>query len=337
MRLLAMLELIDPILTRLAAGERVALCVLVRARGSTPQATGAAMLVLANGQSLGTLGGGCVEAEVRTRAFKSIHANDSTLLTSFKLDHDYGWDDGLMCGGIMDVSVQVLVSLADAAPLITLRDTLRSKTSATFEITAPDETGTVKTFRVPCSPTPTLLIAGAGHVGQAIAALAARIEFEVAVFDDRPDVVNPTRFPNAQCVVGSIEDKLARWPIDAHTFVVIVTRGHRHDASALAAVIRSSAAYIGMIGSKRKVRTILDGLLREGVSREHLYRVHAPVGLEIGAVTPDEIAVSVCAELIAVRRGHEGAADALRIPRDELTRWLDRDELADVTRHPGSE
>ena len=322
-----MLDFLNTLLTRLDAGEPVVLCVLVRARGSTPQAAGAAMLVLANGETLGTLGGGCVEAEMRTRALRAISAGDaSTRLSSFKLDHDLGWDDGLMCGGTMDVAVWSMRTPADAAAIVRARDALAANQPATLSIAATDDASEVTVFEVPFAPRPTLLIAGAGHVGQKIAALAAGIDFDVTVLDDRGDVASAQRFPHARRIVGPIDRELASVAIDPHTYVVIVTRGHRNDAAALGAVINSSAAYIGMIGSKRKVRTILEGLEKSGVERGRLMAVRAPIGLEIGAITPGEIAVSVCAELIAVRRGMKVAS--LKIDAEELTRWLDRENLS---------
>lgn len=299
------------------------------------------MLVLANGQTLGTLGGGCVEAEMRTRALRAL-AEDSKAasirLSSFKLDHDFGWDDGLMCGGSMEVAVWIMRSPPDASKLNELRGTVAAKRTTTLDITATDDAGQTHAFTIPITPRPTLLIAGAGHVGNAIATLAATIDFDVVVFDDRSDVVSEMRFPTARRIVGSIEGELSRWPIDPHTYVVIVTRGHRNDAAALAAVIGSAAVYIGMIGSKRKVRTILEGLEKAGVPRERLLAVHAPIGLELGAITPGEIAVSVCAELIAHRRDAEMPARALKIEKDELERWLDRDALRSLTgeRKPSS-
>jgi xanthine dehydrogenase accessory factor len=130
---------------------------------------------------------------------------------------------------------------------------------------------------------------------------------EVSVIDDRSDCASAERFPSAaNRVVGDIETELSRWPIDARTYVVIVTRGHRHDGRALAAVINSNARYIGLIGSKRKVVTIFQDLLSQGVALERLEKVHAPIGLEIGAMTVPEIATSIAAELIAVRRGRGG-------------------------------
>ena len=326
-----MLDLIDDIFRRVQAGERVALCAVVAARGSTPQAAGAAMLVAANGLTAGTLGGGCVEAECRVRALRLINGDDAAIeppVMRFKLDSDYGWDDGLVCGGIMDVAVQVLAGDADLLPLTALRDALARREATTYAFAGVDADGVRRRFELPFAPRPTLVIAGAGHVGQALATLAHACDFDVTVVDDRVDVVSVARFPDARRVVGEIEPSLAALAIDAHAFVVIVTRGHRHDASALAAVVDRGARYVGMIGSNRKVRTILDELAQRGVARERLLAVHAPIGLEIGAISPAEIAVSIVAELIAVRRGHAAAlADSLKIPARELVTWLDRDVL----------
>lgn len=309
---------------RARTGETVALCTVVRTRGSTPQEKGAAMLVLRDGNTLGTLGGGCVEAEVRMRAQKLMNENQSRVLT-FKLDHDYGWDDGLVCGGIMDIAIQIIGSAESAAFISGVLETLNANQSAKLSIAVLDEESKPANFEIEIPPTPRLIIAGAGHVGRALAGIAERMEFEITVIDDRPDCATSERFPAAECIVGDIEQELSRQHIDERTFVVIVTRGHKHDGRALAAVIGSKAAYIGLIGSKRKIRTILDDLHQQGASREQLDRVHAPIGLEIGAVTPSEIAVSIAAEMIAVRRGHSGAATPMKIPAEQLDRWLDRE------------
>jgi xanthine dehydrogenase accessory factor len=323
-----MLEILDQIVARSNRNEPSVLCTVVRTRGSTPQGAGAAMLVLADGKTIGTLGGGCVEAEVRRRALELIGQRQCRLLT-FRLDHDYGWDDGLVCGGIMDVAVQVIDAPAAAASLILVRDRLGANQPVVLAIDAVDEKGQPAHFDLEIARIPSLIIAGGGHVGQALAALASRISFFVTVIDDRPDVLTTERFPGVKSVLGEIERELSSIRIDEQTYVVIVTRGHRHDASALAAVINSPARYIGLIGSKRKVRTILDDLSRQGVPREKLLAVRSPIGLEIGAITPAEIAVSIAAELIAV---HHGAGDQpahpMKMPSEELNRWLDREHLA---------
>lgn len=304
----------------------LSLCTVVRTRGSTPQEKGAVMLVLRDGSTLGTLGGGCVEAEVRVRALRLMSENVSRLLT-FRLDGDYGWDDGLACGGIMDIAVQTMATAEAAKPIQEVLRQLKAKKPATLVIEIEDEQSQRAVFGIEISPAPNLLIAGAGHVGRALAAIAGQMGLEVTVIDDRADFAVPARFPGAKCVVGDIEQALSQYPIDELTYVVIVTRGHKNDARSLAAVVQSRAGYIGLIGSRKKVRTILGELEQQGVARESLLRVHAPIGLEIGAVTPGEIAVSIAAELIAVRRGRENqAAGPMKIPADDLNRWLDREK-----------
>jgi xanthine dehydrogenase accessory factor len=296
-------EIVEQIVRRTTRGEAVSLCTVVVARGSTPQQAGATMLVLQDGQTLGTLGGGCVEAEVRTQALRLLGQRADRLLT-FKLDHDYGWDDGLVCGGTMEIAVQTL-----AAPdgWLAVQADLSANRETGLDIAVPDESGQISRFRIPIDPTPTLLIAGAGHVGQALAGLMSKLDFNVVVIDDRPDCATAERFPSARRVVGEIETELRGFAITEHTYVVVVTRGHKHDAQALGAVIESPARYVGLIGSRRKVLQILRELGERGVARERLAAVHAPIGLAIGAISPAEIAVSIAAELVAVRRGRSGA------------------------------
>ena len=313
---------LEELVRRTEAGEVVALCTVVSARGSTPQAAGARMLLLADGKTVGTLGGGCVEAEVRQQAIQLLLQQQSKLLT-FKLDHDYGWDDGLICGGAMDIFVQTLASKADAEAYRQGTAALRSGQPATVTIEY-EVDGRPKLYRETIDPPPKLLIVGAGHVGQALASLAHSLGFHVSVLDDRSDCASAERFPSASRHVAEIESALRDWPIDAHTYVVIVTRGHRHDGKALAAVIDSPAKYLGLIGSKRKVKTIFEDLLAQGAPVDKLLRVHAPIGFEIGAVTVPEIAISIAAELVAVRRGRgDQAAMPLKFDAAKLRELLD--------------
>ena len=153
----------------------------------------------------------------------------------------------------------------------------------------------------------TLVIIGGGHVGKALATIGHLCGFSVEVVDDRPEYANAERFPEADRVTcGRFEEVLADYPIDDNTYVVCVTRGHRHDETSLRLVAESAAAYIGMIGSRRRVGAVLQHLVEEGVSREAVERVHTPIGIDIGAETPEEIAVSVMAEIIMRRRGGSG-------------------------------
>jgi xanthine dehydrogenase accessory factor len=159
---------------------------------------------------------------------------------------------------------------------------------------------------LPSLPRSRLLIVGAGHVGLAVARLADEVDFDVWIADDRADIASAERFPMARrLLTGSLEQTLPAAPIDNNTYCLIVTRGHQHDERALYLVCQRGARYVGLIGSRRKIRMIFEDLLNEGVPAEALSRVYAPLGIEIGSRTVPEIAVSICAELIAHRNlGH---------------------------------
>lgn len=164
--------------------------------------------------------------------------------------------------------------------------------------------GRMDVFLEPIAGAPVVTVMGGGHVGQAVANVAKRAGFRVTVVDDRPEVVSAERFPSADLrLVGGVELLGGSLSINESSFVVVVTRGHRFDKEWVRAVVNLRPAYIGMIGSAEKVRGTFDELAREGVAGSVLERIHAPIGLDIGAETPDEIAVSVVAEIIAVRRG----------------------------------
>jgi len=303
-----LLPTLEALLADAQAGRPAALCTVVETRGSTPQAAGATMVVRGDGKTVGTLGGGCVEAEVRKRAFEMLTRGQSGLL-DFVLDHDYGWDDGLICGGRMKVGVMPIGNLngapsAGAAiePLTRAVEQARRHEPTAFPICIAHE-GKRLQYRVHLEAPPTLFIAGAGHVGHALARLAVDLDFHVVVIDDRADFVSPERFDSrVELIARDIPQALREYPLDAGCYVVIVTRGHQHDEQSLEAVVRRDAAYIGVIGSRRKTRMIFDDLRALGVSAEQLSRVQTPIGLDIGSVTVPEIALSIAAQLVQVRR-----------------------------------
>jgi len=295
------LVILQALVERLDQGQPCALCTVVNTRGSTPQTAGAMLLVDPSGETQGTIGGGCVEAEVRRRALALLRDGESALLR-LALDHDFGWDDGLICGGSMEVAVVSLTDPARGTPFREAAARLQRQEAAQIPLRVRHEQRVLE-YRLNVDAAPTLLIAGAGHVGAAVAKLAMGLDFRVVVIDDRADLLTPARLPPPiETAPGDIRRLLAEWPIGPNTYVVIVTRGHSHDEQALQAVIDSPAKYVGMIGSKRKIQVIFDDLERLGVAREKLDRVRAPIGLKIGAVTVPEIAVSIVAELIHVRR-----------------------------------
>jgi xanthine dehydrogenase accessory factor len=322
------LDLLTEILRRTDAGEPLAVCTVVSTRGSTPQDAGAVMLVLQDGSTLGTIGGGCVVAVVRTHALRilaSAETQPTAALLDFHLNHDLGWDDGLICGGSMRVAVERLATSTSANHYRAALADLQAGNATTLTTTALAEDGQSHTFSRELLPTPRLIIAGAGHVALELARLARPIGFDVTVIDDRPDFASPERFPTATRIISPIDAALREAQINRHTYVTILTRGHRNDAAALAAVVNRPAAYIGVIGSKRKILAIFEDLLASGTTKpEALASVHAPIGLDLAAVTPAEIAVSIAAELIGTRRGGSLPANSMRLSPSQLKSLLDR-------------
>ena len=290
-----------------AEGRDTVACLLVHARGSTPQAAGALMLVDDAMNTAGTIGGGCVEAEVRRRAMEMMSRGEYGLLR-FKLDHDYGWDDGLICGGTVEF---VVAPLPETPHLQRVLEEIAARRPVTLELRASDGAGE-SLYHLNIPPRDRLYIAGAGHVGQALARLAITLDFEVTLFDDRADLLERLAPDGAQRRSGPIAEQLNQAEIDDRTHCVIVTRGHRHDEQALAAVVNRGARYVGMIGSRRKVKLIFDDLREQGVDEDALGCVHAPIGLDINAVSVEEIAVSIAAELVQVRRAERCAAVEVR-------------------------
>jgi xanthine dehydrogenase accessory factor len=341
-------EVVQQLSTALNDNRPVAYCRLVETRGSTPQKAGAMMLVYADGSQAGTLGGGCVEAEVKRRALAVLHDGKAEI-AKFQLDNDYGWDDGLICGGRMQILIDPIQDPAARSYFLRLAAAMESGQGVTeaivFDTSAsglPAPTSylfdanenllttlyaadqatippLVAEHLRPLASRPRayashgigylpsehrcrLLIVGGGHVGQAVAALATDLQFDVWVMDDRADVVSEARFPTAQKrISGKIDDLLSDIEITPDTYCLIVTRGHNHDEEALYHLAERGARYVGMIGSRRKIKMIFDDLINEGISEKALQQIYAPLGIDIGSQTVPEIAVSICAELISHR------------------------------------
>jgi len=257
------IDLFEEIVRMRRAGERGALATIVHTNGSIPSYESSRMLVREDGSIVGTIGGGCVEAEVWAAAKEVMQIEQPRKMT-FNLNQDAAYDAGLICGGTLEIFVE------------------------------------------PILPQPVLYIFGGGHISSAVARIASSAGFSVNVADDREAFSNTERFPMADKLYTTYEDAFARIVPNASSYLLIVTRGHRDDMRVLAWAARTEARYIGMIGSKRKVLSVYKALEKEGYSAEEFERVHAPVGLDIGALTPEEIAVSITAELIAVRRNALG-------------------------------
>jgi xanthine dehydrogenase accessory factor len=291
--------------------KKFALGIISRIKGSTPQKKGAKALFFPDDTMMGTLGGGCLEAEVRRRAKQAL-ATGKPETFEFTLDHNFGWDDGLICGG--KVYGLILPHAADALPLwqqlATLDHPLKWAVAENFSMTPLDvgsstlDVGSSSfLYEETVSPPHALWIAGSGHVAQAVAPLASNLEFEVTVFDDRPEFANHNYFPKKTKLRVGNWGELLETPFPYQpVFGLIATRGHNHDADVLADWIHKPFAFLGMIGSTRKFRLISEGFLEKKIAtQEQLSKVACPVGLPIKAIGVNEIAVSVMAQMIEVR------------------------------------
>ncbi len=267
------MDLFEEIVRLRRAGQRAALATIVHTNGSIPSYESSRMLVREDGSIAGTVGGGCVEAEVWAAAREVLRKEAPRKLT-FNLNHEANYDNGLICGGTLEIFVE------------------------------------------PILPEPTLCIFGGGHVSTALASAAYTAGFAIVVTDDREAFSNKQRFPMARELYTSYEAAFAAITPNTSSYLVIVTRGHRDDLRVLGWAVKTDARYIGMIGSKRKVLSVYKALEAEGIPRALFERVHAPVGLEIGALTPEEIAVSITAELVSVRRNASGLTHKAVLPRN---------------------
>lgn len=257
------MDLFDEIVRLRRAGQKCALATIVQVNGSIPSYESAKLLVREDGSMIGTIGGGCVEAEVWNAA-REVIGTERPRHMKFSLGQDAAYDNGLICGGQLEVFVEPLV------------------------------------------PQPKAYIFGAGHISKSLCKVASVAGFAVTVADNREQYANRERFPEAEDVFAEeYEDLFPRLQIRDTSYLIIVTRGHRDDMRVLRWAIETPARYIAMIGSKRKVLGVMKELEKEGINASGLERLFAPMGFEIGAITPEEIAISVVAEMIAARRNPE--------------------------------
>ncbi len=250
-------------------GRPAALAIVVETQGSVPRQAGSKMLVWPDGQIVGTVGGGQMEAFVIAEAQAAMRSGESRIVSYDLADPESG-DPGV-CGGSLRVYVEPLL------------------------------------------PPATVLVIGCGHVGKAVAELAKWLGYRVVVSDDRPGYATPEQIPGMDGYLTVAPGDLAeQTPITARTYIVAVTRGLIVDEALLPALLRTDAPYIGLIGSRRRWMITAEALREKGVAQADLDRVHAPIGLSIGAETPKEIAVSILGEIIKVQRG--GSGESLQWP-----------------------
>jgi xanthine dehydrogenase accessory factor len=275
------MDLFEEIVKLRREGKRAALATIVHTNGSIPSYESSRMLVREDGSIAGTIGGGCVEADVWAAA-RDVMRAEAPRKMIFNLNNEASYDNGLICGGTLEVFVE------------------------------------------PILPQPALYIFGGGHVSTALALAAHTAGFAIGIIDDREQFANAERFPMAREIYTSFDEAFAKLQPNASTYIVIVTRGHKDDMRVLGWAANTDARYIGMIGSKRKVISVYEALEKDGIASEKLERVFAPVGLDIGALTPEEIAISITAELIAVRRihAHPGGTEAAKHKAVQIERLV---------------
>ena len=332
------------------------LATVVNTWGSTPQKSGARLLVRQDGSGVGTLGGGCVEGDIWFEAKELLTRGGSAKMRDYTLNEDLAAKDGLVCGGTMRFLIEPIrnddskfyelvlkassggmpVAIANVvasgalskvqagARMLLREDGSRIGTMGDQELDrlafnkarnlmamgkceyVIDDSGVEYFIEARTTP-PTLVLIGGGHVSKAVATLGHTVGMRTVVFDDREEFSNKERFPNADLtVVGKYADGFDNLSLNPNSFIVIATRGHRHDVDATASAMRTSVSYIGLLGSRRKSILIFEDLLKQGFSESEIRQVRSPMGLDIGARTPEEIAVSIIAEILAFRLGGKG-------------------------------
>jgi len=349
----------------LVDGKPFVLATIIRTRGSVPREVGAKMVVPREGQPFGTIGGGCGEGEVLRRAYPLFEQSLPPRVVEVDLTGDFDQDEIQVCGGLMDVALdlwqpqehrELVHALAEAtrerrpAALVTTINPVGAVSAGAKSCLSLTQEGAILTPSLPLEPAAvktfansvsaglpqlfsvspqgeivedtvargqdwprvfvdvqpglqTLLIVGAGHIAQPLCEIGHMMGFRTVVIDDRWAFANRERFPHAADIrVGSFVETLEKLDINDQTFVVVVTRGHVWDEASVRTVLKKKPGYIGMIGSKRRAKATLERLAEQGFSVEELSRVHTPMGLDIAAETPAEIAVAIAAEIVRVRR-----------------------------------
>ena len=352
-----MREVIQEAVKLLGEQQPCVLATVVRTQGSTPQKSGAMLLVRQDGTGVGTLGGGCVEGDIWFAAKEILRNHGGPEFKDYFLNEDIAARDGLVCGGTMYFYLeplwtgdeflpigQELLDAYDGGDAVALATVVNvperqaglgaklllrfdGSVSGSLGATALDASAVevakrvadlgnsegfitdagIEVFVEGFTTPPTLVMVGGGHVGKATAELAHILGYRVYIVDDRPEFANEERFPNVdKIVVTDYETWSEHLTLNANTFIVVATRGHRYDDMALESALPTSARYIGLLGSRRKTLMIYQRLLQNGIPRERLDQVHSPIGLDIGGLTPEELAVSIMSEITMVRRGGNG-------------------------------
>jgi xanthine dehydrogenase accessory factor len=303
----------------LARGDRVALATVVATRRSAPRPVGSKLIVSENGELFGSVSGGCVESDVAVQAAEVLASGEPRLL-SYGITDDQAWEVGLPCGGEIDVFVQPLAELpADGDGVLVTR--LEGDRAGQTELLSAGEvrsSGIVelegeRVFAEVLGPPPSLVVVGATDAAEALCRLAGALGWRTVAVDPRAALATEERLPSAgERIVAWPDEGLERLELDADAAVVVLTHEERLDVPALTTALASEAFYVGAIGSRKTQAKRRERLLDAGVSEASLERLAGPAGLDLGADTPAETAVSILAEILAVRAGRDGGRLAER-------------------------
>jgi xanthine dehydrogenase accessory factor len=360
------MDIYEEIWKSLQEEEQIMLATIISTTGSTPAAELSKMVIRNQGlTATGTVGGGCLEAEVLSCA-RSMYGTKKARISTFHLNEDNA-ESGLICGGSLEVLIEpvdrsflpVLKRLANSrvrgeeGALVTILENDRAMgkdyvTVGQRDVGLPSlaefkgmilesALGVMKTHELarfsvedfevivePVSGLPRLILFGGGHVSKFVSRFASQVGFRVTIVDDRVAFANKDRFPEAaEIICDGFLSAIDRLHITPNTYIAVITRGHRFDEAVLERIVHSDAKYIGVIGSRRKVLTAYRHYLEKGIPRELLERVRGPIGLAIEAVTAEEIALSIVAELVLVRRGGQETVSAKSAGMSQLLASLE--------------
>ena len=309
-----MRELAETIERWRARGDRVALATVVATRRSAPRPVGAKLGVSERGELYGSVSGGCVESDVAAAAAEVLAENAPRLLT-YGIDDEQAWSIGLPCGGEIDVFVEPFEGALPAEPSVTLTVLEGERAGERLDQEVPPgpsrvlELDGVRVFAEVLGPPPRLVVVGGIDTAEELCRAAGALGWGTEVIDPRPALVTRDRLPSPDELTVAWPDELTA---DADTAVVVLTHEERLDVPALTTALASDAFYVGAIGSRRTQAKRRERLLESGVTEEQLERLSGPAGLDLGAYTPAEIAVSILAEVLAVRAGRSGGRLAER-------------------------
>ncbi|MBI21389.1 MAG: hypothetical protein CL780_03985 [Chloroflexi bacterium] len=359
--------------------KQMVITTVVKTSGSTPQKSGARLLVKSDGSAIGTLGGGCVEGDIWFASSEILKQGLPAEMRSYELNEDLAAKDGLVCGGTMyflidpirektsnaETIIGEIIQAYDGGKPVALAQLIKSnkKYDKIGESLLIRENGSIigslgsnslnsdaisksrnllalgkneyvkkdgREYYIEAYTTqPNLVLAGGGHISNAIAPIAKTLGFKVFVIDDRQEFSNSERFPDAdKTLVADYPEGIKKLVPNANTFVVVATRGHRHDDDAIAAALETDASYIGLVGSKRKAILIFEQLISKGFTEKQIKEIRSPIGINIGARTPEEIAISIVSEILSFRLG--GTESSMKLEEKILHKAMNKGKLSRI-------